>query len=269
MTLSTEIHPVFQGVPDEQTALALSEYYVHSELFIRSSRGQYAEFPPEPSYTVGATIAFLDSTGEQEVVRRKFLYVDTDTITAKTAVEFTARYDTDVKLTQEELEQSGMPLATDFMEKAMLQPVVELAREAGLRTIGSFILMQSVNGERFYHGFVIPRIVYDEMPLLFRQHTMNMIKEFDAREGENKTKFPKFTHEAIDAVKQNAPGVQEMGFTAASLHMSDHNKVAHIVRTPLAGSKAEAQDNGSKMTRQQRRAKEKFDRKNQRNNPNI
>jgi len=255
MAESNVVHPIFSSVPEANAAVALSEYFIRSEDFIRSTRGEYAEFPPEPSYILGATIAYRNTDEQGGGISRRFVTLeDPATLAANVGDEFASRYASEVKITKDDLINLGSPVVTKFMNDSMLAPPIQLAHEAELRTLGLFLLAQSVDSERFYHGFVIPRIIYEEMPLLFRQSVLDMIKYLNEQDPESKEDFPEFARAAINDIKQNTENVRGVGFNSVGLHMTGADKIAHIISQQIGMQPTPPMRSGPKLSRQQLRA---------------
>jgi len=188
---------------------------------------EYADFAPEPSTVELVHIAYSDTTSPGEPIRRTiFGAVD---MSQRARNEFLTRYAGEVSLTADHLEDIDTPALQRRVNKALVNPPLELSKKAGLRTVGAFVLLQSADRERFYHGLVIPLRTYLEVPLLFRENILEIIKTLDQSDEADEKGFPDFAQPLIDDIKQNGPITREVGFRAASMHMASVHKLAYIL----------------------------------------
>jgi hypothetical protein len=227
-----QIHPLFANASDTNAAVAMSEYFLQSERFVRSTRNLYGLFPPEPAHVVATSIAYLETTGKETVVRRQLGVLDFPLAHKVDVVpEVMARYTSAVRPVQESL--IGV-VPKGVVENKLLDPIIELTKAEGLQTIGAFVVAVSKNGKRFYHGLVVPRVVHEKSPLIYRNFIMGIISDSDRRHPRVKKEFSESDTALLSQIRQNGPVMQEAAFQAVGILMPEPAVIAEYFRTTEA-----------------------------------
>lgn len=179
----TEIHPIFEKIPDKyisevfsETLVLPGEYKIIHQHDTASLDQQELtstdDFPPEPSYLSSMTAAYIDKDGSS--IRRVSIHgLSGDEIQPydKKVIE---AYDNSVCKLQEFVK--SLESLTPFMNLAATHPkfgklgqwAIDTTKNDGKRLIAAHLLFVEPEKRLIYHGLSIPTTIKDTFPLIVR-----------------------------------------------------------------------------------------------------
>lgn len=247
--MGSDIAPPFDQVPDPGAAAAFSELKLRPRDFASYVVG--SNIPPllGPLNIEAVTAAYLEDA-DSEAVKTQF-YLRNKPANDRLATAYRAAYRQDVGRLHEDVAKFEA-IAEEGLGFLAVR-AVELAREAGLRTVAAFVLY-AVESGRTYGSLLIPKLTFDTVPLEYRERVVQMVK--DVRDiGLDLADLPDITA-PIQEVLNNSLTNRLFAFRAAATHLPDVEKSDHMVQAAVRNLTSDRGEN-----RQQRRKREAQERR--------
>lgn len=177
----TEIHPVFEKIPDRyisevfsETLVLPGEYKILHDDIDPIDEPEFTpteEFPPEPSYLTSMTAAYID---KDKTIRRVSIHgLSGDEIQPNDKKVIEA-YNNSVCELQELVE--SLESLTPFMNLPATHPkfgklgqwAIDTTRKDGKRLIAAHLIFVNTDNNRIHHGMSIPTVIKESFPLIVR-----------------------------------------------------------------------------------------------------
>lgn len=241
-----EILPVFRAAPTRAIAEACSELTVRGSEFKTFSEHPGAQFPPEPCYQSGVSIAYLDDACELQ--QRTMLIPQESAPLPKLQRAFSVGYSSLVGPLQDkeaiiEADQRDQPLKAYDIPELKLSAIKHTQR-AKLRTVAGFVLFTSPSGNN-YGGMYVPKTTYEGLPIENRQRMQDYFRLLGVTYGElvKSGQGREWELNAISEVLHNGPAAKNLPMFIGALLLP-----------PAKVNQKPAQDN---ISRRERRAAER------------
>ena len=206
--MSDLVHPMFNlvALSNLPMAEALSEFTIPGRIKRFTMGEEIAEFPPEPSYFIGACATYL--TNDSESPKCQIAIVRAEAVNHlldgyEPARSFAQSID-DIVIDEE----NGLTLT-----EKLRQELVAGVRRSKQKLVSGFILFRSLDEQRFSSTFIFPELVIRELPLVARQEFMKLYLEME-RAGDTKY-MPAEMRESYKAILRNDKNTQGFGMGAA------------------------------------------------------
>lgn len=261
-----EIHDVFEPLEDKIAAEAFSEQILHGDLF-KVATLDVAEdvlgdqgFPPVPAYPLGLVHAYIESDSgvrRQAVINPVGRPLDQDFTSA-----FVSSYEKHVSAFHKIADaQANDPI---FQLDSLTEYTIAKTRQAGLRTVAAFALMQSPDTKQYFGGLQIPRIVYRDLPLANREGIVDLMGAIQRHGLDMLQELPEESRKTIQRVLRGDPSDSNIAFFAGALLLPQIEAVKPQVdaHTPIANPY-------EGLSRTERRKLQAKDRRAHRRNPNA
>lgn len=266
ITMRGEIHPLFEPLDDKIAAEAFSEQILHGDLFkvatldvdedVLGNQG----FPPVPAYPLGLVHAYIEGdTGvrRQAVINPVGRPLDRDFSSA-----FVSSYEKHVTAFHKIADAQAQDPA--FQLDSLAEYTIAKTRQAGLRTVAAFALMQSPDTKQYFGGLQIPRAIYQDLPLANREGIVNLMGAIQRQGIDLLQELPEESRKTIQRALQGDPSDNNMAFFAGALTLPRVEAVK-----PQVDAHTPAADPHAGLSRTERRKLQAKDRRAHRRNPNT